>query len=273
MKLLIQSLFPHAEVLFLFRKSLEVWEKCISPPLRGFSLHEKHLRVRLIILQLLLMTPAFAIVNGFKVPDNAPIAPAIVHIISTKGQNCTGTLIRSNVVLTAAHCIFPQQKQSVIWRDKSGKRHFMKLRKSTIHPDYVPFKKGDKHWPVDLALMHLVKPTPTTIIAQSIDKTVDINDKVSIIGRGKRNFSDKTLDFDLYSAILPVVFKLGDNHMLLQDNKSGGCSGDSGAPVLLNNHIVGVVIIASAANSKGCGFNTIALILNNYIEWISKNSH
>jgi hypothetical protein len=39
--LTLKPLHPHTEVSFVADKSLEVWEKRISPTLRGFSLCEK----------------------------------------------------------------------------------------------------------------------------------------------------------------------------------------------------------------------------------------
>ena len=46
------------------------------------------------------------IINGSEVPEKSPLTTSIVGVYDKKNQSiCTGSLIASNIVLTAAHCV------------------------------------------------------------------------------------------------------------------------------------------------------------------------
>jgi len=62
---------------------------------------------------LTLMQPSFAMVGGGSTPSPA-VASAVVTIVGSHGNSCTGTLIARDVVLTAAHCIAPGTTTKIV---------------------------------------------------------------------------------------------------------------------------------------------------------------
>src|SRR4051812_12497561 len=63
-----------------------------------------HLRSLGIVLAALFVTrPAIAMVGG--APSDASATTAIVTIVGSRGNFCTGALVASDLVLSAAHCV------------------------------------------------------------------------------------------------------------------------------------------------------------------------
>jgi hypothetical protein len=222
------------------------------------------------LLFLLLMTPASAIVNGVNIPNNSGLAKAVVLIFSDSGQGCSGTLVSENIVLTAAHCIFKNQNQSIAFRDDEGKYTVVRVQKTVIHPDFKPFNRADKLLPIDLALVQLQTPAPDFVKPVAMIGGAKVGDNLTLAGRGKKQDNAIKPDGTLSAVRLNISQKISERHFMLIGQNQGACGGDSGGPALLDGGIAGVIIIAAGKEKNGCGIYTAILSLTFYLPWINK---
>lgn len=87
------------------------------------------------IAALLLATPAHAIVGG-GTPQTDGVARAVVTIVGSRGNSCTGTLIAPKVVLTGAHCVPSGADYKIVDRSADGAPQLLNVRTIAIHPGY-----------------------------------------------------------------------------------------------------------------------------------------
>src|SRR5207247_587387 len=81
----------------------------------------------LIAAALLLATPAHAIVGG-GTPQTDGVARAVVTIVGSRGNFCTGTLIAPKLVLTVAHCVQPGADYKIVDRGADGAPQLLNVR-------------------------------------------------------------------------------------------------------------------------------------------------
>src|SRR2546423_3415568 len=91
--------------------------------------------VTLITAALLLATPAYAIVGG-GTPQVDGVARAVVTIVGSRGNFCTGTLVAPKLVLTVAHCVQPGADYKIVDRGTDGQPQLLNVRTVAIHPNF-----------------------------------------------------------------------------------------------------------------------------------------
>jgi hypothetical protein len=85
--------------------------------------------------------PEAAVVGGQEIAMGSPLALSTVGIYEKEiGYICTGTLITSNLVLTAGHCVDPKAKDLNIYFSEKIKgapaERVRKVVASVVHPNY-----------------------------------------------------------------------------------------------------------------------------------------
>ena len=80
---------------------------------------------------LLLATPAHAIVGG-GTPQADGVARAVVTIVGSRGNFCTGSLIAPKLVLTVAHCVQPGADYKIVDRGSEGQPQLLNVRTVAI---------------------------------------------------------------------------------------------------------------------------------------------
>lgn len=223
--------------------------------------------------------PALAITGSRSAPSEAA-SRAVVTIIGSHGNVCSGSLIASAVVLTAAHCISPGTSYRVIDYTTTPPK-LVTAQTVLTHPQYNAQAMASHRATADVALLRLPYPVPgkapAPFGAPRVPVMLGAPFTVAGIGVTSSNGDDVGT---VRAAALTVTGTPGTLQIRLVDpltqNKStgmGGCTGDSGAPAFEDQNgrsvIVGVVSWSTGANnSDGCGGLTGITPLTLYKDWI-----
>ncbi len=208
------------------------------------------------------------IVNGESVEDADPISKstvALYFLISTQNGTvanfCTGTLIKKNVVLTAAHCLKDASEldlkvplETFVSRIRVGfgtqivdsitnpKVSFLKVKNFSVHPEYISNSVKtalEKPMP-DMALLQLESNAPAPYIPAALGVNPNLLQEgtlLTLAGYGYTSGVDKT---DA-TQLMKVTVTVAEPHLssvqfayLVVDGK-GSCSGDSGGPAYISS--------------------------------------
>ncbi|EJN11405.1 secreted trypsin-like serine protease [Bradyrhizobium sp. YR681] len=227
---------------------------------------------------LLLATPAHAIVGG-GTPQADGVARAIVTIVGSRGNSCTGSLIAPRVVLTGAHCVQPGADYKIVDLGADGAPQLLNVRAIAIHPDY---KVQAHRATADVALLQLEIPLKgkSTVAVGAPNIPVQVGGRFVIAGTGVTVRGDGRSGGAVRVAGLVATGQPGNLQIRLVDPVTNGvrdgigaCTGDSGGPVFEDKPngpvLVGVISWATGPNaSDGCGGLTGVTPLTLYRGWI-----
>ncbi len=231
---------------------------------------------------MVLMAPVLALVGPAR--EAPELAPYVVTVLDESGGGggsgsdasfCTASVIAPDVVLTAAHCVSNRSNTRVFFRGGHSQLVLFDVASIAVHPEFRP-NIGRKHLiSIDLALLRLTEPLPATFkpIELTDSGPVATGQPFRIAGFGRANESVSGTSGVLRAGVLvasgpksPVLLWLAD-----PDGAGlGGCTGDSGAPVLAIGQpaLVAVAIRARGNNGHSCGAMTEAVLIGPQMPWI-----
>ena len=226
-----------------------------------------------------LAQPALAITGSRSAPSDA-VARALVTVIGPNGVVCTGTMIAPAVLLTAGHCATSQAALRIVDYAATPPR-LITPRKILIHPRYNAQDMAAHRVTVDLALVQLPAPMPgkAPLALGTPRLPVVAGAPYTIAGIGSSSPSGSDVG-TARAAPLVATGKPGTLQIRLTDpstqNKRpgmGGCTGDSGGPMLEmqddRSVIAGVVSWSTGPNfTNGCGGLTGVTPLTLYRDWL-----
>ncbi|XP_017486963.1 PREDICTED: trypsin I-P1-like [Rhagoletis zephyria] len=238
----------------------------------------------------------FLITGGYR-PKKQNLTKYLVSISSEKmtkffgdGHFCGGSIIKPNVIVTAAHCIRKdmyglQMLRSVIVIagtpnrfEKTPKTQVMKVKR------YVVYHASTGGESADIALIVLQKNIRidgvTTDILPLADKPPKAWMHCTVVGWG-RVFDHGPLvaeplyvDLDMWSIRKCASYKRFYEPSLLcagvlYDPDRDSCSGDSGGPLICEGKLYGIVSFGIGCGTPGFpGFYTNVF---RYLKWIAEN--
>jgi len=255
------------------------------PPWRGSRDPLWHAPMRrfltLVASTMLLASPSYAIVGG-AAPSNDGYANAVVTIIGSRGNFCSGSLIAPTLVLTVAHCVQPGADYKIVEYDAKRTPQLKDVKRVAIHPGFQMQAMLAHRATADVALLQLEIPAKGKSPAQLIAPLQPISPgaKFTIAGIGVTVRGDGKSGGIIRTANLVATGKPGTLQIRLVDPGTdgtregfGACTGDSGGPVFEDQQsgptIIGVISWSTGPNgSAGCGGLTGVTPLTLYRDWI-----
>lgn len=233
---------------------------------------------------LVFVHPSFAMTGNASTPS-ANMSRAIVTVVGSRGNVCTGSLIAPHIVLTAGHCITPNTSYRVIDTTTQPPR-LLTVSKVATHPQFNMQTMLAHRATADVALLLLPAPVPKKEPAQlSVPRSpIAPGSRFTVAGIGVTAAGSDAGIGTVRTAALSVTGHPGTLQIRLvdpaTDNKRSGmgaCTGDSGAPVFEDQDggtaIVGVVSWSTGpGNADGCGGLTGVTPLTLYKDWIVKTA-
>ena len=230
---------------------------------------------------LLLASPCYAIVGG-AAPSVDGVGRAVVTIVGSHGNFCTGSLIAPALVLTVAHCVQPGAEYKIVEYDANRTPQLKDVKRVAIHPAFQMRDMLAHRATADVALLQLEIPAKGKTPAQlgAPVQPISSGAKFTIAGIGVTVRGDGKSGGVIRAAQLIATGKPGSLQIRLVDPAGGGardglgaCTGDSGGPVFEDQQggyvIIGVISWSTGPNgSGGCGGLTGVTPLTLYRDWI-----
>jgi len=214
-------------------------------------------------------------VGGATAPPDS-IGHAVVLIVGSRGNFCTGAALARDLVLTAAHCVLPGAVYKIVEYER-GEPQLRDVARVTAHPKFNLQSLLAHRATADVALLKLAAPLasvtpaqlgPTLTVAPG-DTFVVAGLGVAVRGDGKSGGTVRAASLIATGRPGTLQIRLVDAATLGEKEGLGACTGDSGAPVFANGAIVGVVSWSTGPrNSGGCGGLTGVTPLLLYRAWI-----
>ena len=214
----------------------------------------------ILLVVLAAVSPARALVGAE--PD-ARFADRVVMVLMRGGDEagfCSGLVIDSRTVLTAAHCLKPVRDMAVYYRNADGAPVIVPVERAIAHPAYRPDAIRSRVRSIDVALVRTADPLDPRFVPAALNATEApaVGDRVILSGYGVTRGGDWKSGGELRSVMLTVreptssvlVWTASAN-----GGTAGACSGDSGAPFWSQDGTTAVAVAtwAQAPHGRGCG--------------------
>jgi len=176
-----------------------------------------------------------SIMSGTKIDSRDELGKVTVGVTDADSTKiCTGSIISSNIILTAAHCVEKQdaKKMRIVFGSKiTDSKNTVKVEAVAVHKDYFHNTSVGN----DLALIKIEGTVPSKYKVLDIERssllTLEKGTPIQVAGFGKNKtgffgggagtLRKGQVSLDQYSAEEKLL-------VLDQSNENGICNGDSG---------------------------------------------
>ena len=234
-----------------------------------------------IILSVLCLRGATAMVGGAPTADPT-IARHVVLIVGSGGTFCSGVAIARDLVLTAAHCTQPGADYKLMELDAAHQPTLRDVAQIARHPQFDLKTLLGHRATADLTLLKLAAPLGQKFVAAPLatPQTAAVGDAFTVAGFGVAVRGDGRSGGTVRAASLVATGQPGTLQIRLYDRDAqgeraglGACTGDSGAPVFVDQNgrlaVAGVVSWSTGPKlAAGCGGLTGVTPLTLYRDWI-----
>lgn len=224
------------------------------------------------------------VLNGYKAEHSQ--FPSIVALVDKQASTvwCTGSLIKPDLILTAAHCIpysYPKF-YSIAYGfsdpTEADPEDLNSVRDRKVHPDYDPWVGEDAWHDVGLILLaeEIEGPEIVNILSpEDYDELLVVGESIfTIAGYGQHIQGE--MGVELYAADdVPLIERYEFEMLIGEDNPEAPnlCFGDSGGPTYIYSddvpYLTGITSRAPPGTT-GCGHGAMVTLPGQYLEWIEE---
>jgi secreted trypsin-like serine protease len=224
-----------------------------------------------------IISPALPLVGPAS--EDQSFASHVVMVLKRGGGQagfCTGIVVASQIVLTAAHCAAPIKDLRIYYKDAAGGPAILEVSAIAIHPGYRADALSKHVASIDLAMVRTQTPLDARFSAAALDEAGDVavGQSVKIFGYGVAQEGEGKSGGVLRSAKLRVRAPLSSVLLWAEDPDgagAGGCSGDSGGPILSGDGAKVLAVTtwsAGSAAGRHCGAVTQGPLIAPQRAWI-----
>lgn len=217
------------------------------------------------------------IINGQTVQSSDPIAKHLVAITDDKWENCTGTLIAKNLVLTAAHCETKGEAMYVAFGLEVSEDNLNQVERHQVtNYRLIPghekaMGSPNENWK-DLMIVEFEGEAPAGYTPAKFlddDSVLQNGTMVTFAGYGVTNGHSQKGDGTLRKTQSPIKdTKFSDTEIQTDERRTGTCNIDSGGPAFVQ---VNGELLYWGVTSRGaanCNKDGVYTRINAYRDWV-----